>query len=100
MTCSQCADTGQYDWFDTLNERATSVICLCSAGTALLRKQALARVEKYGHVSMGTPIATLATSRIVHDELVRDGLIEEVRVVGIDSAARDSWRLTEKGRTR
>lgn len=95
MTCSQCSDTGQYDWFDTLNERATQVVCLCSAGTDLLRKQALARVEKYGHVSMGTPIATLATSRVVHDELVRDGLIELAGYVDVGP-----WKLTEKGRNR
>lgn len=95
MTCSNCSDTGQYDWFDTLNERATQVVCTCAAGTALLRKQALSRVEKYGHVSGGVPLVTLTTSRIVHEELVRDGLIEPL--VG---PAFDRWQLTEKGRTR
>lgn len=109
MTCTQCADTGQYEWFDSLNDRATSVICMCSAGVALLRKAALSRVATHGHVSSGTPLATIATCRIVEDELVRDGLIERETVDGFslggvispgDVITIDRWRLTEKGRAR
>jgi hypothetical protein len=100
MTCTQCADTGQYAWFDSLNERETQVICLCSAGTALLRKTALSRVATHGHVSSGEPLATIATCRIVEDELVRAGLIERATLViaGGDVVEIDRWRLTEKGR--